>query len=163
MSFGTYGCSLLPSRAIWVLPSLDYLPGMIAQAGSATKRQPSARYVRTVCLSPSRSRLRSVEVAHEMVAQIACVLAGAVDERRFAAAQELRAEQVHAWPNDAAIVAYPTLPVEYRDMQPGQIRAVSCCPDDRADSCRRKVNGERRRLGDLGRLQARRWLDLAVA
>ena len=90
-----------------------------------------------------------------MVAEIARIVAGAIDERRLATPQELHAHQVQARRLDhAAVVTDAALAIERGDVQPRKIGAVSGRPDDRANAGVGQIQGERRRLRDLGGRQA---------
>ena len=96
--------------------------------------------------APSIGHGPAVKVAHEMIAEIARIVAGAVDQRRLATPQELHAHQVHARRVDhAAVVTDAALAIEHGDVQPRQIGAVAGRPDDRADAGAGEVQGERRR------------------
>jgi hypothetical protein len=61
-----------------------------------------------------------------MGGEIAGVGGGAVEKRRFAAAQERQADHVHAGRgDDPAVVADPALAVEDRDLKPRVVGPVA--------------------------------------
>src|SRR5688500_2476194 len=98
-----------------------------------------------------------------MVAEIARVVAGAVDEGRLAAAQELHAHQIEARMfGDATVVTDLALAIEHRHLKPGIVRAVSGRPDNRPDPAAVEIHAKRRRSLDLGGSRAVRRIDLAV-
>ena len=64
-----------------------------------------------------------------MGTQIAGIVAGAVDERRFAPAQELNTHQVHTGGfDDTAVVAHAALAVQDRHVQVRIVRAEAGRP-----------------------------------
>ena len=70
----------------------------------------------------------------EVSAEVCGVGGGAVDQARFAAAQERHPHEVQAGAGGhAAVVADMALSVEHRDVEPGQIRAEPGGPQDRSD------------------------------
>ena len=98
-----------------------------------------------------------------MRAEVAGVVAGAVDQRRLAAPQELHAHQVQARRvGDAAVVADQALAVEHRHVEPRVVRPVAGGPDDRLDLAGGEIDAERRRRLDPRGRQAVRRLDRAV-
>ncbi len=99
-----------------------------------------------------------------MRTQIARVIANAIDQRRFAAAQELIAEEIGARCilNNTAIVACTALAVEDGQVEPGIIRVVACRPDDRIDLAACQVHAERRRFLNRCQRHTVRRLDLAI-
>ena len=113
------------------------------QAGAATR--------------PSRYEAR-------WAAEVLGVVAGAVDERRLAAAQEGHAHQVHARrvDDDAAVVADQPLAVEHRHVQPGVVGAEAGGPDDRADLAAGEVDAQRWRVLDDRRSGSPGGLELTV-
>ena len=67
-----------------------------------------------------------------MVAEIARIVAGAVDQRRLAAAQKLHPHEVHAWMlGNPAIVTDLALAIENRHIEPGIVRTIAGGPNDR--------------------------------
>ena len=95
-----------------------------------------------------------------MRAQLARVVAGAVDQRGFPAPQELQPHQIQARAiGDAAVVADHALAVEHRQLEPRIVRTVAGRPDDRLDRPAGEVEAERRRVLDPRGRQAMRRLD----
>src|SRR4051812_3613385 len=98
-----------------------------------------------------------------MIAEIARVVASAVDEGRLAAAQKLQPHKIHAWLlGHASVMADLALAIENRHLQPGIVRAVTGGPDDRANLAGGEINAEGWRAFHLGRGKAVRRIDLAV-
>ncbi len=99
-----------------------------------------------------------------MFAEIARVVAGAVEEDGFAAAQEWHAHQVHAGRvDDAAVVTDLALAIEHRHIEPRIVGAEAGRPDDRPDVSAGEIHAQRRRGLDLDRGEAVRSFELAVA
>src|SRR5262245_32992485 len=71
-------------------------------------------------LRDGRSAELSAEMGSEMVAQVARIVAGAVNERRLASAQERVAKQIHARriDDDAAVVSDLALVIEDGHFEP---------------------------------------------
>ena len=66
-----------------------------------------------------------------MIAEIARVPAGTIDERGFASAEELQAHHIHAGRRDhPAVVADVSLVIEDGHVQPRIVEAVPGRPDD---------------------------------
>jgi len=67
-------------------------------------------------------------------AQLAGIVAGAIDQRRLPAPQELLAHQVHARRiNDPAFMPDAALAIEDGDVEPGVIGSIAGRPDDGPD------------------------------
>ena len=110
--------------------------------------------------SRGEPRQAAVEIGRQMRAQVAGVVAGAVDQGGLSAAQELHPHQIHAGRgNDPAVMADHALAVENRQFEPGIVGPIAGGPDDRLDLARGEVHAERRRILDAGRRQAMRRFD----
>ena len=85
-----------------------------------------------------------------MIAQVAGIIAGTIDQRRFAAAQERGPHQIHSRERDhSAIVADHTLPIENGLMEPRIVGPVARRPDDRLDFSAREVKAKWRSFLDM--------------
>src|SRR5262245_15369063 len=104
-----------------------------------------------------------VEIGGEMRAQVASIVTGAVDQRGFAAPQELHPHEVDAGRTDnAAVVRDVALTIENRQLQPGIVWSVTGGPNDRLDAALNEVHAERGRLLDAGRRQTIRRADRSI-
>src|ERR1044072_7080008 len=104
-----------------------------------------------------------VQEPQQVITEVVCVGAGAVDQRRLATTQELQTHHIHARRRyHAAVVAYAALAVENVDVKPGVVRPVAGCPDDASDTGTYEFQLKRRLRFDLGGWQATRRLHLAV-
>ena len=98
-----------------------------------------------------------------MVAEIARVVAGAVDQGRLAAAQKLHPHEVHArMLGDPTIVTDLALAIENRHLKPGIVRAIAGGPDNRPYLAGAEIHAEGRRALDLGGGKAVRRIDLTI-
>ena len=105
----------------------------------------------------------ALEVRPKVGAQVASVIGCAVDEGRLPAPQKRQAHEVHAGGlDDAAIVTDMALAVDYRHVKPGIVGTEAGCPEDGRDPGAGDVDSELRRSFDFRRLDAMRWLHLAV-
>src|SRR4029077_2824529 len=92
------------------------------------------------------------EVSRKMRAQVASIVAGAVDQCGLPAPQELHPYEVYAGrADDAAIMLDQAFAVENVQLQPGVIRSIATGPDDRLDPVLDEVHTERGRLLNTGR------------
>src|SRR4029453_16556745 len=74
----------------------------------------------------------------------------AVDEARFAAAQEVEPERIETGHvDDSALVTQTTFPVQRRYVQPGMVGSEASGPDHRAEPLALEVETETRRVLDL--------------
>src|SRR5215472_14042113 len=98
-----------------------------------------------------------------MAAQLAGVVAGAVDERGLAPPQELQPHDIQAGrDNDTAVMANPSLAIENRYVQPRIVRSEARRPYNRPDLLAGEIQGERRPRLDFGRRETMRRIDLVV-
>src|SRR5262249_15222830 len=82
-----------------------------------------------------------------MGTEVTGVVASAIDEGGFSAAQELTADEVHARrTNDPSVMPDHAFAVENGDFEPRIVRPVAGSPDDRLDLARGKIEAERRRF-----------------
>ncbi len=105
-----------------------------------------------------------MEVRRQVGAQVAGVIAGAIDKARFAASQERHPHQVHPRriDDDSPVMADTTFAVEHGHIEPGKVRAKPRRPEDGPDLATAQVDAERRRRLDTGGLEAMGRLDLIV-
>src|SRR5262245_13857014 len=98
-----------------------------------------------------------------MGTEIARVVAGAIDQSGLAAAQKLHSHDVQArMRGDPAIVTDLALAIQDRHLEPGIVRAISGCPNDRPDPAFREVHEKRRRSLDKSGSKPMRRIDLSV-
>src|SRR3954451_14354007 len=84
-----------------------------------------------------------VQVADEVVGEVAGVGVGAVDQRGAAAMQERQAHDVQAGcGRDAAVVQDATLAVEHRHLQERQVRTEAGGPHDALDAPAAELRGQ---------------------
>ena len=83
------------------------------------------------------------EIGREVGAQVASIVAGAVDETRLAAPEERYAHQVHPGGlDDASVVADTALAVEHQHVEPRVVGTESGRPDDGSDLTVFEVDAE---------------------
>src|SRR5215207_7519325 len=117
--------------------------------------------MRAILLSSFAIGLVLPQVRYQMIAEIARIVAGAIDQGRLATAQKLQPHQVHAWMcRDPAIVTHLALAIENRHIEPGVVRAVAGSPNDRPDLARGEIHAERRSALHLCGGKAVRRIDL---
>lgn len=67
----------------------------------------------------ARNDALAIKIRRQMSIEVACVVTGAVDKSRFAAAKELHTHQIHARRlGNASIVADLAFAIEHRHMEP---------------------------------------------
>ena len=102
------------------------------------------------------------EKGGEMRAEVARVVAGAVDQRGLAAPQELHSHQIQAQGiRHAAVVSDQALAVQHRHVEPRIVRMITRGPDDGSDFAR-QIDAEGWRRLDPRRRQAVWRRDRAV-
>ncbi len=101
----------------------------------------------------SRSGVR--EMTCEVRRHLSRIVFDAMDEGRFPPPQDRQAERVETGSvsDDAAVVAEQAPSVEYRDVQPGVVGAVTGRPDDGADLTAAQVELQPRRGCELDRCE----------
>lgn len=99
-----------------------------------------------------------------MIAEVGGVVVGPVDEARPAASEKRHPEQVQTGcvADHTAVVTYVTGAVDDREVQPGEVGPVAAGPDDRPDIAPAEVDGQGRRRGRVGRIEAVRGVDDVV-
>ena len=89
-----------------------------------------------------------------MLDDIAGVVLGAVNERRFSATEHRQPDGVEARGGyDAAVVLQPALAVGHGHVESAGVRLEARRPDDRTDLAAREIEGEARRSRDARRLE----------
>lgn len=105
-----------------------------------------------------------MEVVGERPAQLADVVAGAVDEARLAPPQEVETDAVEAGGvvDDPAVVFDLPFAVENVDVEPGVVGAVAGSPEHCCDAGAPQVEGEQRIVVDDGAREALHGTDFVL-
>ena len=91
----------------------------------------------------SDGALSAIEIAREMLDQVARVVFGAVDEGRLAAPEHRQSDRIQPGRiDDAAVVPQVALAIDDRHVEPAVVGAKAGRPDDRPDLAAREVEIE---------------------
>src|SRR5690606_31619279 len=95
------------------------------------------------------------EPARQVIRQLASIVLGAVDEARFAAAQERKSHDVKTrYGADTAFMANKSPAIQQGFIEPGIVGAVAGCPQHGADGAAGKIQAQAGLFGNLRGFEA---------